>query len=51
MPAGTATAAGIHRGPVHLAEVSAVHPATLPVGAATFATAVYRHDGTRFVRV
>ena len=51
VPAGTAMAAGIHRGPVHLAEVSAVRPATLPVGAATFATAVYRHDGTRFVRV
>ena len=51
VPAGTAMAAGIHRGPVHLADVPAVGPATVPVGAPALGAAVYRHDGTRFVRV
>ena len=48
-------AAGIHRGPVHRAEVSAADPAAVPiavpVGAPALGTVVYRHDGTRFVRV
>ncbi len=53
VPVGAAVAAGIHRGPVHLAELSAQGPAALPDPAAlldpaatpTVGTVVLRHDG------
>lgn len=56
LPAGTATTAGIHLGPVHRAEASAADPAGVPaaavlVGVQALGTVVHRHDGTRFVRV
>jgi hypothetical protein len=59
VPVGTAMAAGIHRGPLHLAEVWARGPAALPDPGALLdpastpgaGTVSYLHDGTGFVRV
>jgi hypothetical protein len=53
VPVGTAMAAGIHRGPHHLADTThqaTMLPASDVLGASTASTVVYRHDGTRFVR-
>ncbi len=59
VPVGAAVAAGIHRGPVHLAELSAPGPAARPDPSALLdpgqprpsGPVVLRHDGAGFASV